>query len=141
MNLDKRLPPVTKHKVEHHIRVKDGAPITAKFRHLNAEKLAAVKAEFDQLERDGIIRRSDSPWTSPLHMVRKPDGSWRPCGDYHRLNLVTILDSYPLPNMMDFAAKMSGCRIFSKVDLCKGYHQIPMHARDIAKTAITLSRE
>ncbi|MFN9942446.1 MAG: reverse transcriptase family protein, partial [bacterium] len=69
-------------------------------------------------------------------MVRKPDGSWRPCGDYRRLNLVSIPDSYPMPNMMDFAAKMSGCRHFSKVDLHKGYHQIPMHARDIAKTAI-----
>ncbi len=137
MNPDKRLPPVTKNNVEHHIRVKDGPPITAKFRRLDAEKLAAAKAEFfDQLERDGIIRRSYSPWASPLHMVRKPDGSWRPCGDYHCLNLVTIPDSYPLPNMMDFATKMSGCRIFSKVDLRKGYHQIPMHARDIAKTTI-----
>jgi hypothetical protein len=136
VNPDKRLPPVTKHNVEHHIQVKDGPPITAKFCRLDAEKLAAAKAEFDQLEQDGIIRRSDSPWASPLHMVRKPDGSWRPCGDYRRLNLVTIPDSYPLPNMMDFAAKMFGCRIFSKVDLRKGFHQIPMHARDIAKTAI-----
>jgi hypothetical protein len=61
VNPDKRLPPVTKHNVEHHIRVKDGLPITAKFHRLDAEKLAAAKAEFDQLERDGIIRRSDSP--------------------------------------------------------------------------------
>ncbi len=138
MNPDKRLPQVTKHK-EHHIRVKEGPPITAKFCQLDAEKLAEAKAEakaeFDQLERDGIIRRSDNPWASPLHMVRKPDRSWRPCGNYRRLNLFTIPDSYPLLNMMDFAAKMSGCCIFSKVDLRKGYHQIPMHARDIAKMA------
>ncbi len=70
VNPDKRLPPVTKYNVEHHIRVKDGPPITAKFRRLDAEKLTAAKAEFDQLELDGIIRRSDSPWASPLHMVR-----------------------------------------------------------------------
>jgi hypothetical protein len=139
VNPDKRLPLVTKHKVEHHIRVKDGPPITAKFRRLDAEKLVAAKAEFDQLEGDGIIRKSYSPWASPLHMVRKPLGSWRPCGDYRRINLVTIPDSYPLPNMMAFAAKMSGCHIFSKVDLRKGYHQIPMHARDIAMTAIITS--
>jgi hypothetical protein len=134
VNPDKRLPRVTKHNVEHHIQVKDGPLITAKFCCLDAEKLAAAKAEFDQLERGGIIRRSDSPWASPLHMVWNPDGSWRPsCGDYCRLNLVTIPDSYPLSNMMDFAAKMSRCLIFSKVDLCKGH---PLHARDIAKTAI-----
>jgi hypothetical protein len=64
-------------------------------------------------------------------MVRKPYGSWWPCGDYRRLNLVTIPDAYTLPNMMDFATRMSGCTIFGKVDLGKGYHQIPMHAKDI----------
>jgi len=66
----------------------------------------------------------------------KPDGSWRPCGDYRRLNLVTTKDSYPLPNMADFAERLEGCVIFSKVDLRKGYHQIRMHAADIPKTAI-----
>jgi hypothetical protein len=68
--------------------------------------------------------------------VMKPDGSWRPCGDYRRLNLVTTKDSYPLPNMANFAKRLEGCVIFSKVDLRKGYHQIRMHAADIPKTAI-----
>jgi hypothetical protein len=54
------------------------------------------------MERDGIFRHSNSPWSSPLHMVRKPDGSWWPSGDYRHLNLVIVLDSYPLPNMLDF---------------------------------------
>jgi len=69
-------------------------------------------------------------------MVRKADGSWRPCGDYRRLNGVTVPDSYPLSNMLDFTARVGGCRFFSKIDLRKGYHQIPMHAADIPKTAI-----
>jgi len=56
--------------VEHHIRVQPGQPISSKFRQLDADKWAATKAEFDQLEAVGIVRRSDSPWSSPLHMVR-----------------------------------------------------------------------
>jgi hypothetical protein len=122
--------------VKHFIKT-TGPPIASRFRRLDGEKLAAARAEFLQTEKDGIVRRSDSPWSSPLHMVRKPDGSWRPCGDYRRLNLVTVLDSYPLPNMLDFTEKLAGCMIFSKVDLRKGYHQIPMNEDDIQKTAIT----
>jgi hypothetical protein len=75
----KVLPPVGT-DVEHHIRT-SGPPIASHFRRLDAEKLAAAKAEFLQLEKDGIVRRSDSPWSSPLHMVKKADGTWRPCGD------------------------------------------------------------
>ena len=96
----------------------------------------AAKAEFEQLEREGIVQRSTSPWASPLHMVMKKDGSWRPCGDFRRLNLVTEPDTYPLPNMLDFSARVAGCKVFSKIDLRKGYYQIPMHPDDIRKTAI-----
>jgi hypothetical protein len=70
-------------------------------------------------------------------MVRKADGSWRPCGDFRRLNLVTEPDVYRLPNMLDFAAKAAGCTVFSKIDLRKGYHQIPVNPADVQKTAIT----
>jgi len=110
--------------------------VAPSFQGLNPEKLAAAKAEFAALERDGVMCRSNSPWASPLHMVRKADGSWRLCGDYRQLNGVTVPDSYPLPNMMDFTARISGCKFFSKKDLRKGYHQIPMHEPDIPKTAI-----
>ncbi len=118
----KRLPPV-RHDVVHHI-VTHGPPIASKFRKLDGEKLAEAKAEFKQLEEDDIIQRSTSPWSSPLHMVKKADGSWRPCGDFRRLNLVTEPDVYPLPNMLDFAAKVAGCTVFSKIDLRKGYHPL-----------------
>jgi len=126
----KRLPPVS-HDVVHHI-VTHGPPIASKFR-----KLAAAKAEFKQLEEDDIIQHSTSPWSSPLHMVRKTDGSWQPCGDFWRLNLVTEPDVYPLPNMLDFAAKAAGCTVISKIDLRKRYHQIPVNPADVQKTAIT----
>jgi hypothetical protein len=123
------------HGVEHFIATK-GPPIASKFRRLVTEKLQAAKAEFEQLEREGIVQRSTSPWASPLHMVMKKDGTWRPCGDFRRLNLVTEPDTYPLPNMLDFSARVTGCKVFSKIDLRKGYYQIPMHPADIRKTAI-----
>jgi hypothetical protein len=131
----KRLPPFS-HDVVHNI-VTHGPPIASQFRKLDGENLAAAKAEFKQLEEDNIIQLSTSLWSSPLHMVRKADGSWRPCGDFRRLNLVTEPDVYPLPNMLDFAAKAAGCTAFSKIDLRKGYHQIPVNPEDMQKTAIT----
>jgi hypothetical protein len=70
-------------------------------------------------------------------MVRKMDGSCRPCGDYRRLNLVTREDKYPLPNMGNLSGHLDGSVIFSKLDLRKGYLQVPVAAADIAKTAIT----
>ena len=134
INEEGRLPPTT-HGVEHHI-VTSGRPVTAKFRRLDNIKLAAAKAEFQRLEKEGIIRRSNSDWASPLHMVKKSDGSWRPCGDYRRLNIISETDCYPLPNMADITSSLAGARIFSKLDLKKGYHQIPVHPADVKKTAI-----
>jgi hypothetical protein len=121
--------------VEHHLETR-GPPIASSFRRLGAQKLAAAKLEFAALERDRIIRHSSSPWASPLHMVKKPDGTWRCCSDYRRLNNVTVPDTYPLPNMMDFSSRVAGCSLFTKIDLSKGYYQIPMHPADILKTAI-----
>jgi hypothetical protein len=69
-------------------------------------------------------------------MVHKKDGSWRPYGHYRQLNLQTVEDKYPLPNMADLAARLDSCNIFSKLDLRKGYLQVPAPAADIPKTAI-----
>ena len=112
-------------------------PVFARARQLDPEKLASAKAEFPAMEKAGIfIRRSNSPWSSPLHMVRKKDGGWRPCGDFRRLNTVTIPDCYPLPNIADFSLRIAGSTVFSKLDLQKGYYQVPMAEEDICKTAI-----
>jgi hypothetical protein len=97
---------------------------------------AVTESEFRKLEQAGIVRRSNSPWSSPLHMVPKPDGSWRPCGDYRWLNLATKHDRYPLPSILDLSSKLHGCKFFSVIDLVKGYHQVPMSPADIQKTAI-----
>ncbi len=128
------LPEVT-YGVEHYLPTR-GRPVSARFRCLSPEMFAAAKAEFARLEQQGVVRRSSSCWASPLHMVRKANGGWRPCGDFRQLNLVMEPDRYPLPCMDDLSARLAGLNVFSKLDLKQGYHQIPMHPADISKTAI-----
>ena len=124
-----------KHRVYHYIPT-SGPPVFAKPRRLDEEKLRSAKRYFQEMEELGIIRRSSSAWASPLHVVPKADGSLRPCGDYRRLNQATQDDRYPLPHIHAFNSRLKGAGIFSKIDLQKGYHQIPMAKEDIPKTAI-----
>ena len=100
------------------------------------DKLEAARNEFQKMLDMGIIRESRSAWASPLHVVPKANGSWRPCGDYRRLNLATLDDRYPLPHIQSFNLATAGAKIFTVVDLIRGYHQIPMAEQDIQKTAI-----
>ncbi|GFU72394.1 hypothetical protein TNCV_933451 [Trichonephila clavipes] len=85
----------------------------------------------------GIIRPSKSPWSSPLHVVPKSDSTVRPVGDYRQLNSVTDFDSYPMPYLNDFAQALHGKKIFSKIDIFKAFHQIPIAECDFPKTAVT----
>ena len=124
------------HGIRHHITTQ-GPPVFARFRRLSPENLAAAKKCFEEMEAEGICQKGSSPWASPLHIVTKPDGSLRPCGDYRRLNLVTEADHYPLPNISDITTFLNGARIFSKLDMTKGYYQVPMNKDDIPKTAVT----
>ena len=124
-----------KHQVYHYVPT-NGPPVFAKPRRLDADKLASAKRYFQEMEELGIVRRSSSPWASPLHVVPKADGTHRPCGDYRRLNQATEDDRYPLPHIHSFNSGLRGATIFSKVDLAKGYHQNPMAEADVPKTAI-----
>ncbi|XP_033224799.1 uncharacterized protein LOC117177867 [Belonocnema kinseyi] len=144
-------PDLVVHDVQHHIETK-GPPIAERARRLSPDKLAAAKTQFQQMIDSGICRPSsspwatpihmtpkkdgDSPWATPIHMTPKKDGEWRICGDFRRLNVVTIPDRYPVPHLHDFSANLHGKSVFSKLYLLKAYHQIPIAPEDIPKMAV-----
>ncbi|GFS58189.1 retrovirus-related Pol polyprotein from transposon opus [Trichonephila clavipes] len=79
--------------------------------------LKISKAEFTFLIETGICRSSNRPWVCSLHMVKKKDDNWRPCGDYRSLNTITRPDRYIIPHLHDFTHQLAGCQIFSTSDL------------------------
>ena len=140
-------PREVKHGVRHHIPT-NGHPVQSRARKLDPEKLKVAKAEIEKLCQLGVCQRAKSEWASPLMVAKKPCispcsctattpcGGWRVCGDYRRLNAMTTDDKYPVRAISDFNAELHGKTIFSKIDLMKGYHQIPVADKDVGKTAI-----
>ena len=98
-------------------------------------ELKELKVQMEELVSKGIVRPSTSPWGAPVLFVKKKDGSFRLCIDYRELNKVTIRNQYPLPRIDDLFDQLQGARIFSKIDLRSGYHQLKIRSEDVPKTA------
>jgi hypothetical protein len=101
------------------------------------KELAELKNQLQELLDKGYIRPSSSPWGSPALFVKKKDGSLRMCVDYRPLNAVTIKNKYPLPHIDVLFDQLASGKVFSKIDLRSGYHQIKIRASDVPKTAFS----
>ena len=89
------------------------------------------------MEARGIIEKSHSPWASPVVLVKKPDGTWRFCGDYRKLNAVTTRDVYPLPLIESALTRLQGSTVFTSLDLESVLWQMPLREVDRPKSALT----
>jgi hypothetical protein len=113
------------------------APIAQRPYHMNPQELEELKKQLANMLSKGLICPSASPWGSPVLFVDKRDGTIRLCVDFCKLNEVTIKNKYQLPKIEDMFDQLNGAKVFSKIDLRIGYHQLKVRESDIPKTAFT----
>src|SRR3954462_7065694 len=104
---------------------------------MNPSELTELKKQLDAMLEIGLIQPSVSPWRSPVLFVGKKDGGNRLGTDYRKLNDVTIKNKYSLPKIEDLSNQLTSAKVFSKIDLRTGYHQLKIRVEDIPKTAFT----
>ena len=113
----------------HDVIVGDALPIKQHPYRLNPLKLQNMRKEIQYMLENDIIEPSNSDWSSPCILVPKPDGTYRLCTDFTKVNSFTKTDSYPIPRIDDCIDKIGIAKFFSKVDLLKGYWQVPLTER------------
>ena len=121
--------------VQHSIDTGDTRPVKLPYRRLPLGKKSALEEEVDKMLNEGIISPSESPWSSPVVMVTKKDGTCRFCIDYRKLNGITRKNAYPLPRIDECLESLGGAKWFCTLDLQSGYWQIGMNPEDKEKTA------
>lgn len=131
-------------KVKHRIlTTDDGPPLAKRPYRLPYHRKKIMEKEIQSLLDDGIIKESESPWSSPALLVAKkklpgePE-EFRLCIDYRGLNAITKGDHYPLPNLQETLDKLTGATLFSTMDLASGYFQIELDERDQEKSAFSV---
>jgi len=130
------LPP--KRAVEFSIELEPGTtPISRRPYRMPPKELAELKVQLQELLVKGFIRPSTLPWGCPAIFVKKKDNTLRLCVDYRPLNAVTIKNKYPLPRIDLLFDQLAGAKVFSKIDLKSGYHQIKIKPEDIPKTTFS----
>lgn len=121
--------------IEHEIHLLDEAPVRQRYRRLPPSQYEAVKAHIQGLLDQGVVKQSSSPYSSPIVVVQKKDGSIRLCVDYRQLNAKTRKDAFPLPRIEESLDALTGASLFSTLDLASGYNQVSVMEKDRAKTA------
>ena len=121
--------------VEHSIGTGNARPIKQAPYRVSQAQRSEIDKQISNMLCQNIIKPSSSPWSSPVALVKKKDGSARFCVDYRTLNAVTRKDSYPLPRIHDAIDALSGSSLFTTLDLQSGYHQVAMHPDLRDKTA------
>ncbi|XP_041947558.1 uncharacterized protein LOC121708759 isoform X4 [Alosa sapidissima] len=115
--------------LSHDIDVGDHSPIKQHAYRVNPTKRAIMTSEVQYLVDHGFAEPSSSSWSSPCILIPKPDGTFRFCTDYRKVNAVTKPDSFPLPRMEDCVDRVGSARFVTKLDLLKGYWQVPLTSR------------
>ena len=123
--------------VQHRIDTGNSVPIKLPPRRVPLAQEQEIEELLEEMKKSGIIEPSSSPWSSPVTLSPKKDGSKRFCVDYRRLNNVTRKDSYPLPRIDDTFDLLHGSRWFATLDLKSGYWQVELYPADKEKTAFT----
>jgi hypothetical protein len=126
-------------RVQHQINLKPGTqPVRTAPRRVPPLQQNSLDTQISELLKQGIIRKSASPWASPIVLVKKKDGTWRICIDFRSLNDKTVKDAYPLPRMDASLDGMAKSKVRSSFDLRKGYFQLPLQEEDIEKTGFVV---